>query len=202
MSEIKVNKISPATGTAFTLGDSGDTFTVPSGATITNSGTATGFGGGKILQVQFVEKTDSFTSNAATATLITGMTVDITPTATTSKIFVLVHAQGSQHPGSNNMFCTLQRDSTPIHIGDASSSRQRATFQLHTNNLGWTASGGCAFLDPNTPADTTTAITYKLMGQSENASVYWHINRSHNDSDSNLHGRLASSITLIELGPN
>ena len=43
MSEIKVNKMSPATGTDVTLGDSGDTFTVPSGATITNSGTATGF---------------------------------------------------------------------------------------------------------------------------------------------------------------
>ena len=34
MSELKVNKISPATGTAFTLGDSGDTFTVPSGFTM------------------------------------------------------------------------------------------------------------------------------------------------------------------------
>ena len=44
MSEIKSNKISPATGTAFTFGDSGDTFTVPSGVTITNSGTASGFG--------------------------------------------------------------------------------------------------------------------------------------------------------------
>jgi|TARA_R110002110_G_scaffold299431_2_gene513669 hypothetical protein len=43
-SEVKANKISPATGTAFTFGDSGDTFTVPSGATIANSGTATGFG--------------------------------------------------------------------------------------------------------------------------------------------------------------
>ena len=43
MSELKVNKISPATGTTFTLGDSGDTFTIPSGATIANSGTATGF---------------------------------------------------------------------------------------------------------------------------------------------------------------
>ena len=43
MSEIKVNKISPATGTAFTLGDSGDTFTIPSGATVTNNGSATGF---------------------------------------------------------------------------------------------------------------------------------------------------------------
>jgi len=52
MSEVKTNKISPATGTAITLGDSGDTFTLPSGgtltvasgATIANSGTATGFG--------------------------------------------------------------------------------------------------------------------------------------------------------------
>ncbi len=50
-SEIKANKISPATGTALTIGDSGDTFTVPSGATlavasgatISNSGTASGF---------------------------------------------------------------------------------------------------------------------------------------------------------------
>jgi hypothetical protein len=43
--EVKTNKISPSSGVAFTLGDSGDTFTIPSGATITNSGTATGFGG-------------------------------------------------------------------------------------------------------------------------------------------------------------
>ena len=43
MSELKVNKMSPATGTAFTLGDSGDTFNIPSGATVANSGTATGF---------------------------------------------------------------------------------------------------------------------------------------------------------------
>ena len=45
MSEVKVNKISPRTacGTV-TLGDSGDTFTVPSGVTITNNGTQTGFG--------------------------------------------------------------------------------------------------------------------------------------------------------------
>jgi len=42
-SELKVDKISPASGTSFTLGDSGDTFTVPSGCTITNSGTASGF---------------------------------------------------------------------------------------------------------------------------------------------------------------
>jgi len=51
-SELKTNKISPATGTALQISDSGDTTTIPSGATlaiasgatIANSGTATGFG--------------------------------------------------------------------------------------------------------------------------------------------------------------
>ena len=36
-SELKVDKITPASGTSGTIGDSGDTFTVPSGATLTAS---------------------------------------------------------------------------------------------------------------------------------------------------------------------
>jgi|5B_taG_2_1085324.scaffolds.fasta_scaffold44708_2 hypothetical protein len=43
--EVRSNKLSPATGTALQIGDSGDTITIPSGATIVNSGTQTGFGG-------------------------------------------------------------------------------------------------------------------------------------------------------------
>lgn len=64
MSEIKVNKISPRTGTSFTLGDSGDTFTIPSGATITNSGTANGFGSaGQLVDWQTSSiKTAQFTA--------------------------------------------------------------------------------------------------------------------------------------------
>ena len=45
MSTLETNLIQPATGTSLTIGASGDTITVPSGCTITNSGTATGFGG-------------------------------------------------------------------------------------------------------------------------------------------------------------
>ena len=45
MSEIKVNKLSPRTNCGTVqLGDSGDTITIPAGATITNNGTAAGFG--------------------------------------------------------------------------------------------------------------------------------------------------------------
>ena len=68
MSEVKVNKISPRTacGTV-TLGDSGDTFTVPSGATISNLGTATGFGGTGVVSWDTASiKTTGFTAVTGT----------------------------------------------------------------------------------------------------------------------------------------
>ena len=63
MSEIKVNKISPRTacGTT-TLGDSGDTFTIPAGVTITNSGTAAGFGATGAASWDTTVKTTGFTA--------------------------------------------------------------------------------------------------------------------------------------------
>ena len=65
MSEIKVNKISPRTacGTV-TLGDSGDTFTIPSGATINNQGTATNFGATGSASWNTTVKTGDFTAVA------------------------------------------------------------------------------------------------------------------------------------------
>ena len=64
MSEIKVNKISPRSGTTVTLGDSGDTFTIPSGATINNQGTATNFGPTGSVSWQTTVKTSTFTAVA------------------------------------------------------------------------------------------------------------------------------------------
>ena len=43
MGTVYVDKLDPQSGTALEIGSSGDTITIPSGATITNSGTATGF---------------------------------------------------------------------------------------------------------------------------------------------------------------
>jgi hypothetical protein len=60
MSELKVNKISPRSGTDVTLGDSGDTFTVPAGASIVNNGTATGFGATGAVNWDTTAKTANF----------------------------------------------------------------------------------------------------------------------------------------------
>ena len=81
MSEIKVNKISPRTacGTT-TLGDSGDTFTIPSGVTISNLGTAAGFGGtGEISWDTTVKTTGTFTATAGVGYFLntTGGTITV-----------------------------------------------------------------------------------------------------------------------------
>ena len=63
MSEVKVNKISPRTNCGTVqLGDSGDTFTIPAGATITNSGTAAGFGATGAASWDTTVKTGDFTA--------------------------------------------------------------------------------------------------------------------------------------------
>ena len=61
MSEVKVNKISPRSGTGVQLGDSGDTITIPAGATISNAGTAAGFGSTGEISWDTTIKTGDFT---------------------------------------------------------------------------------------------------------------------------------------------
>ena len=63
MSEIKVNKISPKQlCTQLTLGDSGDTIIIPAGATISNQGTAAGFGPTGAVSWDTTAKTSGFTA--------------------------------------------------------------------------------------------------------------------------------------------
>jgi len=64
MSEVKVNKISPRSGTGVQLGDSGDTITIPSGATINNQGTAVNFGATGSASWITTVKTGDFTAVA------------------------------------------------------------------------------------------------------------------------------------------
>ena len=67
MSKIETNQVDPSTGSTLTLGTSGDTIAIPSGVTIANSGTATGFGGG-LLEADFWRLTADITNTNADIT--------------------------------------------------------------------------------------------------------------------------------------
>jgi hypothetical protein len=57
MSTLSVDMIEPV-GSTLTLGQSGDTVTIPVGGTFTNNGTATGFGSGNLYASQWRVNTD------------------------------------------------------------------------------------------------------------------------------------------------
>ena len=92
MSEVKVNKISPRSGTEVTLGDSGDTFTIPSGAIINNQGTATNFGATGSASWVTTVKTSTFTAVAGEGYFVntTGGVVSVNLPAGTAGAVVAV----------------------------------------------------------------------------------------------------------------
>jgi hypothetical protein len=115
MSEIKVNKISPRTacGTT-TLGDSGDTFTIPAGVTITNSGTAAGFGATGAASWDTTVKTSGFTAVNGVGYFVntTAGAITVTLPASPSAGDVIAVSDYANNFATNNL--TLGRNGSNI----------------------------------------------------------------------------------------
>ena len=73
MSEVKVNKVSPRSGTGVQLGDAGDTITVPNSANLTVGGTLTATTGGGIANAALANS--SITINGSAVSLGGSVTV-------------------------------------------------------------------------------------------------------------------------------
>lgn len=152
--------------------------------------------GARIGQVVSTAKTDTFTTTSTTFTDVTGLSVSITPTLATSKIFVLVMLTGQGLSGTASLQGRLMRDSTAIAIGDAAGSRARVSLGNLDASGSSQLSSPIMFLD--SPA-TTSSTTYKvqiLCNQTPN-TVF--VNRSSSDTDSVQLGRGISTITVMEV---
>jgi len=153
-------------------------------------------GGGKILQVVNVTKTNKFTTTTALGSFanITGMSVAITPSATSSKILVLVNCVLGQGNGSWGVGIRMQRAGSSIYIGDSSGSATRmlAGQGLNTGN---SYQVGAQILDS---PSTTSATTYQLQLGTESGGTA-QIGGSYQTGGA-YHSATASSITLLEIG--
>lgn len=155
---------------------------------------------GKLKQVVQTVKSDTFTSTSTSYTDITGLSVTITPTLSTSKILVMYSVVGASSATTGNSIASirLMRDSTAIGIADAAGSRQRATGAISTREtnaaaINFTSAG--EFLD--SPA-TGSAVTYKVQGVVGAGTFF--INRNQDDSDNAVQYRTISTITVMEIG--
>ena len=173
-SEIKANKISPATGTAFTLGDSGDTFTIPSGVTLTNNGTASGFG--KVLQV--VQGTYATqTSTSGTTYVTSNLSASITPSSTSNKVLVLVHI--------NSFYATGTPAGAHLALYRGGSAIVDIADSIYSQANGISAAGVITHLDS---PSSTSSLSYEVyFKKSTGTSAFVH--------DSNRQ----SNIVLMEI---
>ena len=154
--------------------------------------------GGKVLQVQHTSLTvATFSTSTTTAVDITGMTVDIQPSATTSKILLMSTVNFNM--SDTNVFCgfTALRDSTAIDngIGTGVGSRIACAAWGSDFNNQTMSNVQMTFLDE--PSSTST-ITYKLQVDIDGGVFY--LNRSTTDSDNTSFGRTISTLTAMEIG--
>lgn len=161
---------------------------------ITSAKLASGVGG-KILQVVSTTKTDTFTSTSTSFVDITGLSVAITPSATSSKILIMYSAFiGADDRGQ----IKLLRGSSDIFVGasDSANRTESSGFGYGGNsddNAKLHANSGVFLDSPN----TTSQTTYKLQAITNSGTVA--INRSVLDNDQVYQPRTASSITVLEV---
>jgi len=173
MSQLNVNAIRNASG----------------GNSITNVG--------KIIQVVSTVKKDTASStvlNNATDPYFF-LTLNITPGSASNKIIIYAYATVGSSGGTTFRY-QINRDSTPVDIGDANDpARSRATSGTNIQETWEIANIATMNLDsPN----TTSQVTYKL-GLSNGTSGYtWYINRSSTDG-SDQYVRGTSGILLMEV---
>ena len=182
------------------VGTNGQVLTADS-TTATGLKWATASGGGKVLQVVQGYKSDTFSTTSTSFTDVTGLSVSITPSASTSKILIIGQvsigniAKDGSTPAATQV--RLRRDTTTIFNGDAASTRNQGfSIVEHSDQL---VNSPSSFIYLDSPA-TTSSTTYKVQILTNNASATTYVNRSFNDSDSPLVLRTASSIIALEIG--
>ena len=151
-------------------------------------------GGGKVLQVVQTVKTD--TNTVASASMVDlGISTDITPTSSSSKILAIASLNiGGVTGGRGGV--NIVRDSTDILLADTASNRIRATKMEFAPNSACSYSINITYLDS---PSTTSATTYKIQGSMEGGNTLT-INRTYTDTDSSTWYRGTSTLTLMEIG--
>ena len=185
MSTLEVNSIQPlSSGTTVTLGASGKTFNIPSGCTISNSGTATGFS--KVGQVVQTKVTTQTTNSSSSYADVSGFTFNFTPTATTSNVLIFCSLSGAvDNHSTAESACVwkLMRDSTDLQE------------MVLTSNYGNWIQINCPFQFYDTAISTTSQVTYKFQAKQINGGAAIKFNTGYSGANSYQ----ASFMTAMEI---
>lgn len=141
---------------------------------------------GKIGQVISTNKTDTFTTSSTSYVDVTGLSVSITPSAVSSKVFILVNL--SLSPAAQ-AFYNIVRDSTNIAQPTTAGTNQATGGVFINDPDGFSYMNSSVLDSPN----TTSATTYKIQMKSTSGNS--DINRRTQDTFITC----VSTITAMEV---
>jgi len=157
---------------------------------------------GKILQVVQEIKTDAnFSTSSTSLTVVTGLTASITPSSTSSKVFVstMMPMSYNNSDGGAMAFATVFANGSNIVVPDSPGSRTVAPFAINYSNINnantrgtWTFNFGFV----HSPA-TTSAVTYDVRVRCNTGTLF--VNRSTGDGDAESTPRGVATIILMEV---
>ena len=151
-------------------------------------------GGGKIAQVISTNNTTTGTFGSTTFGDMTGQTVNITPSASSSKILIFNHISLSVNNNHYVQF-KLLRDSTSIGAGSNDGNRIGCITSIEGTGTDHMRTVAFQVLDsPN----TTNQITYKAQLRTHDSNTIA-FNRSLNDANQGYAPRASSDITVMEI---
>ena len=123
--------------------------------------------GGKVLQV--VTATDNTQRSTTSTSFVTGsntLSVDITPSATSSKIFVTTQFTVGTAVDDQHATYTIYRDTTDLGDGSGNGMQRCAAY-----NVGWDVYFPCAMSILDSPS-STSELTYQVYMKTSTSSGY------------------------------
>ena len=157
-------------------------------------------GGGKLGQVVQTIKTDTEAANPTSFTDCSGMTVAITPSATSSKVLVCVNAMMSVtgETGAWQVAVGGSALTNPTIIGDAAGSRFQALGPNLYTGVSSIREKTCTCMILHSPSSTSEE-TYKIQWYVKTSGYNCQLNHGAADTDSADFGRFSSTITVMEI---
>jgi len=151
--------------------------------------------GGKVLQVVSTHKQDDFTTSSGSFTDVTGLSVSITPSSTSSKILINFSIMASNASTGTGTHIKLLRDSTDIAPGRSDVGYESSWHVFHHNDTNITQQKSHTVLDS---PSSTSSITYKVQVKPQGNTAV--VNRSgSNVSGAAYSHKSSSSITVYEI---
>lgn len=178
---------------------SGNIITIPSGHVLKSTDTGGIYIPGSVIQSFTTTLSTTFSAAVGTTpTAVTGLSVNITPRYTTSKILVFGQVYGNGTNAVTQMFIYMYRNGAVLSTGMTGSGSQL------TNVIGrnYFASPDVMVPVPFSLVDnpaTTSLLTYQIYVAAETSSTIY-VNRTQNDGTGASSARVPSVITVMEIG--